>query len=223
MPKCVLTAAAVLLGAMVAAKSGVSAGTKIPATDTFRDAYATDANGNFTVPTDRIRSDAPAPGVTAPYQDGVACVVTYVDGNMFFLRTAKPLCSPYTRALTLDFSDPVVQPQNCSVFDSSGRGPLDICGSNLVPDVRVIATSLFARAATSNGTPVIVPFSLAPDFSNTGFELDFEQNQPVTVLSPKARQLTASSLSIADLYQYSGNKKILLGRYRMPFQVTVQE
>ena len=46
----------------------------------------------------------------------------------------------------------------------------------------------------------------------------------VTVVSPTTRTLTGSTLSIADLYRVSGsNKKTLFGRYRMPFQVTVQE
>ena len=217
----VLTAA-VMLGAVVAATSGVRALPRIPTTDTFRDDYAKDEFGNFAAWSDRIRSDTAGPGIAAPYQDNIACVTTYVNANMFFLRTVKGLCSPYTRKLTLDFSDPLMVFGDCRIVTDS-NGQLDICGSNLVPDVRVIATNMFARSATSAGTPVTLPFNLKPDFSHQGFELDFEQNQPVTVLSPTARQLTASTLSIADLYQSSGNKKILLGQYRMPFEVSVQE
>jgi hypothetical protein len=66
--------------------------------------------------------------------------------------------------------------------------------------------------------------NLAPNFRHNEFELDFEQNLPITVVSPTTRTLTGSTLSIANLYGISGsNKKTLLGQYRMPFQVTVQE
>jgi hypothetical protein len=92
-----------------------------------------------------------------------------------------------------------------------------------VPDARFIASDLFGRAS-ANGTPLTLVLNLSPDFHHNEFLLEFEQNLPITVVSPTTRALTGSSLSIADLYRVSGsNKKTLVGRYRMAFQVTVQE
>ena len=197
-----------------------SASTPIPATATFRDFLS-----------DRIRSDwYPPPG--PQYQDGVDCVKSQVSGNGYFLRTASydyyPCGVGYIRRLTVDFSDQVALAAgvNCStpVTDAyGGTQTLDICGSNLIPDARFIAGSLFSKAS-GNGTPVMLVLNLFPDFRHNEFTLEFEQNQPITVLSPTSRTLTGSTLSIADLYRTSGtNKKTLLGQYRMPFQVTVQE
>jgi hypothetical protein len=217
--------------AAVVAFAATSAASRIPATDTFRDGYSSDGSGNFMAWTDRIRSDAPGPGIVTPYQNGAVCVDTWVGGNEFFLRTIGPNCSPATRALTVDFTDPVsLAPGiDCSsgsylVTDAYGiPGALNVCGSNAVPDARVIAANMWERAS-GNGTSVTLVLNLAPDFQHNEFELDFEQNLPITVLSPTARVLTGSSLTIADLYRYGANgKKTLLGQYRMPFQVTVQE
>jgi len=227
MRKYLLSAA--MVGAMAVAAE--SASTAIPTTDTFRDAYVVDGIGNFAGWTDRIRSDSNAPGSPRSYQGGVDCVKSEVSGSQFFMRTSTSGCSPYARALTVDFSDPVgLAPGiDCSggsylVTDAYGDpGQLNVCGSNLIPDARLVAGSLFARSSGS-GTSVMLVLSLKPDFQHNEFELDFEQNLPITVLSPTARALTGSTLSIADLYRVSGtNKKTLLGQYRMPFQVTVQE
>lgn len=216
---------------IMAAASGLRAGgTAIPTVDTFRDAYMTDTI-NFTAWTDRIRSDSDVPGTTRSYRGGTECVRSDVSSGGLFVRTATSGCSPYTRALTVDFSDPVSLPAgvDCSggsylVPDAYGDpGTLDICGPNVIPDARFIAGSLFANNP-ANGTSVMLVLNLTPDFRHNEFLLEFEQNQPITVVSPTTRTLTGSTLSIADLYRVSGtNKKTLLGQYRMPFQVTVQE
>jgi hypothetical protein len=208
-----------------------AAGSAIPTEDTFRDVYMTDTVGNFVAWTDRIRSDSDAPGVIRSYRGGTECVRSDVSGSSLFVRTATNGCSPNTRALTVDFSDPVSLSAgvDCAggsylVPDAYGDpGALNICGSNLVPDARFIASSLFARAS-ANGTPLTLVLNLAPDFQHNQFLLEFEQNLPITVLSPTRRSLTGSTLSIANLYRISGsNKKTLFGQYRMPFQVTVQQ
>lgn len=218
--------------AMVTAAVGVrAAGTAIPTEDTFRDAYLTGTLGEFVSWTDRIRSDSGAAGVARSYRDGAECVRSDVSGGSLFVRTVTYGCAPYTRALTVDFSEPVTLSAgvDCSsgeylVPDAYGDpGALNICGSNLVPDARFIASNLFARTS-ANGTPLTLVLNLAPDFRHNEFKLEFEQNLPITVLSPTARTLTGSTLSIAALYRISGiNKKTLLGQYRMPFQVTVQQ
>jgi hypothetical protein len=226
-----LVAIVAMVGIAAAAAGPKAAGGSIPTVDTFRDAYTVDGVGNFAAWTDRIRSDSAMPGVLRSYRGGTECVRSEVSAASLFVRTATSGCSPYTRALTVDFSDPVTPSPgvDCSsgsylVPDAYGdSGALNICGSNLVPDARVIASDLFGRAS-ANGTPLTLVLNLAPDFRHNEFLLEFEQNQPITVVSPTTRTLTGSTLSIADLYRVSGtNKKTLLGQYRMPFQVTVQE
>lgn len=217
-------------GIMAAAAGLGAAGNALPTVDTFRDAYTVDIAGDFSAWTDRIRSDSDTPGTSWAYRHGVECVRSDVSGGSLFVRTLTNGCAPYTRAITVDFSDPVSLPVDvdCSrgphlVPDAyGGAGALDICGSNLVPDARFIASGLFAKTS-ANGTPLTLVLNLAPDFRHNQFLLEFEQNLPITVISPTARTLTGSSLSIANLYRVSGtNKKTLLGQYRMPFQVTVQ-
>ncbi len=220
--------AAAMLGA-IAASAG-RASTAIPTIDTFRDAYVTDEFGNFAAWTDRIRSDSGVPGVLGSYQGGVDCVRSEVSGNSFFMRTVSNGCSPYTRALIVDLSDPVslAPGVDCSsgsylVPDAYGDpGVLNICGENLVPDARVIASGLWAKASY-NGTSLTLVLNVQADFSHNEFQLEFEQKLPITVLSPTSRVLTGSTLSVADLYRTSGRNRTLLGQYRMPFQVTVQE
>jgi hypothetical protein len=218
-------------GIVAAAAGPKAAGSAIPTVDTFRDDYTIDTLGNFAAWTDRIRSDSGVPGTTRSYRGGTECVRSDVSGGALFVRTATNGCSPYTRALTVDFSDPISLSAgvDCSggsylVPDAYGDpGTLNICGSNSVPDARLIASDLFGRTS-ANGTPLTLVLNLAPDFRHNEFLLEFEQNQPITVVSPTTRTLTGSTLSIADLYRVSGtNKKTLLGQYRMPFQVTVQE
>lgn len=218
-------------GIMVAAAGPRAAGSAIPTVDTFRDASMTDGVGNFLGWTDRVRSDSDVPGTPRSYRGGTECVRSDVSSGSLFVRTTTSGCSPYTRALTVDFSDYVslAAGVDCSsgsylVPDAYGDpGTLNICGSNLVPDARFIARDLFTRTS-ANGTPLTLVLNLAPDFRHNEFELDFEQNVPITVVSPATRILTGSTLSIAELYRISGsNTKTLVGKYRMPFQVTVQE
>lgn len=219
------------VGILAAAAGLRAAGNAIPTVNTFRDAYTIDIAGDFVEWTDRIRSDSDAPGNPLAYRHGVECVRSDVSGGSLFMRTVTNGCAPYTRALTVDFSDPVSLPADvdCSggphlVPDAyGGPGALDVCGSNLVPDARFIASGLFAKTS-ANGTPLRLVLNLAPDFRHNQFLLEFEQNLPVTVISPTTRTLTGSSLSIANLYRVSGtNKKTLLGQYRMPFEVVVQK
>jgi hypothetical protein len=224
--------AAVVIAGMVPAVAGArAASSAIPTVDTFRDADMIDTGGNFVAWTDRIRSDASGPGVVRVYRGGTECVKSEVSSGTLFVRTSTYGCSPYTRALTVDFSDAVslatgidCSSGSYSVPDAYGDpGALNVCGSNLVPDARFIASGLFSGTGV-NGTPLTLVLNLAPDFRHNEFELDFEQNVPITVVSPTTRVMTGSTLSIADLYRISGsNKKTLLGQFRMAFQVTVQE
>ena len=219
------------VGIMAAAAGVRAAGSSIPTVDTFRDAYVSDSVGNPADWTDRIRSDSNAFGVSRPYRGGTECVRSDVSGGSLFVRTATYGCSPYTRKLTVDFSESVSLPPGVDCFGGShlvpdaygGPGELNICGDNLIPDARFIASNLFGRTS-ANGSPLTLVLNLAPDFRHNQFLLEFEQNLPITVVSPTTRRLTGSTLSIAKLYRVSGsNKKTLLAQYRMPFEVTVQQ
>jgi len=200
------------------------AATAVPAKATVRDASS-----------DRIRSDnsgtftgnSPYPS----YQDGIDCVKSQV-GSGFSFRSRSYSCtttnpSQAIRSVTLDFSQRVVA--GCTpgtyITDAFAGGPLDICGSNVVPDVRINASSMFASSALSRGTPVVLVFSTPTNFSGPGgFELAFEQNVGVAVTSKTTRQVTAPPTAIAELYQnVSTGKKISLGRYYMPFSLTVEK
>jgi hypothetical protein len=179
------------------------------------------------------------------YLNGSNCVVSWVDSRSgyYFLRTTTFNCATANpRTMTLDFTNAINRTpdgsgsDSCHVNDAFGdSGELNICGSaagpnTVIPDVRIIAGTMFSSTAVTQGTTVSIPFSLSPDFSGTDFELDYELPVAVGVNSSTSRTLNAYSTTacgpgvIADLYKYPkhGNK-ISLGRYCMPFQVTVQE
>lgn len=202
---------------------------RTPAIATFReDAFTL-------VPSDKIRGDDL--GSYPNSSLGGDCVTAWVDkGGFFFLRTVTPYCTTTTpRSIVLDFSGYVSLPTSCEVvgYDQYGNPhTLDICGANgadgkgTVPDVRIIANSLFKRTAPGS-TTVTLPFLLYPSFSGgTTFELDFEQAVSFTGTS-SVRVLTATvttdqpNADVAELYQYVNGAKSSLGRYHMPFQLTV--
>lgn len=179
------------------------------------------------------------------YLNGSDCVVSWVDSRSgyYFLRTATFNCATTnSRSMTLDFTHALSRTpdgsgsDSCHVNDAFGdSGELNICGpadgpNTVVPDLRIIANTMFSSTAVTQGTTVSIPFSLSPDFSGTDFELDYELAVPVSVISSTSRLLTADSTTtcgpgvIADLYKYPKHgSKISLGRYCMPFQVMVQE
>ena len=100
-------------------------------------------------------------------------------------------------------------------------GKLDICGPNLVTDVRIIADKLFQNMSPTT-TPVLLAFSLSRDFRNTAFELQFEQPVPASGDVSSTRTMTAGSGAIAELYKHQAKgKKLSLGRFKMPFQIVV--
>lgn len=201
---------------------------RTPAEATFRE------DSNVVPPSDRIRGDGLGPYYSddGPYDPLPDCVTAWVDkGGFFFLRTLKPYCTTTTpRSIELDFSVAVSRSVDCSV--STQYGTLDICKPNTLPDVRVIAADLFKDTALVSGTTVTLPFNLNPSpcfcaSDSPGFELDFEQAGLVSGTS-SVRVLTATATrdqplaDVAELYQYvKGARKQSLGRYRMPFQLTV--
>ena len=179
---------------------------------------------------DKIRSDGYSNGF---YYWWVDCAISWYSGNgMYFLRTSDFQCTPaQQRYIVLDFSDPVdpIAPSKCIVDDALGQaGTLNICGVNYIPDARFVATKMFTSAALSNGTPVKLILNLQPFFANNtytnqgAFELDFEQNVPVSG-SATSRTVTAGPGAVAELYliQAKGSK-VSLGRFRMPFSLTAQ-
>lgn len=208
----ILTIASVLIGTPALWAQGAS--NRIPARAQFGDS-----------PADKLRSD----GIEA-YINGSDCVISWVDSKsgFYFLRTVKYGCTTTApRAIVLDFSDAISRTCSCPCSvpdpnDNSGA-TLDLCGQNSLPDVRVIADTLFRNNALSLGTTVTLPFSLQPDFRGTDFGLDFEQAVPVTGGSTE-RVLQAGPDAIAELYQTTKTgQKISLGRFRMPFTLTVSK
>ena len=200
-------------------------GNHIAAQAAFRDATA--------VPTDKIRSDDQS-SVLGAYPDGTYCVIDYRgSGGFYFLRTAKSSCTPpVQRRVKLDFSDAISRTPDgsgidpCHVNDALGQpGELNICGLNdLLPDVRLIANTLFSNSALNLGTAVALHFGLIISFSGpSAFSLEFEQSQGVTASGTNARTVTAGATAVAELYKNntSNSTRISLGRFKMPFQVTV--
>ena len=132
------------LVAFLALPAGLLAqGKAVPAETVFRDATATP-------PSDKILSDGLS-GTYGNYPGGINCVVDQVaaKGGGYFLRTVYPYCTPAVqRSINLDFSDAASTrtpdgsgSDSCHVNDAFGQtGELDICGSNTLPDVRIIAT-----------------------------------------------------------------------------------
>jgi len=209
----------------VTVKGGGPAG-QIPVEAALRDASG-----------DKIRSDGLG-FVAGPssYSDSETCVVGWGDNatGQFFMRTefSGSVCVSQPpaddRKVVLDFSDAIERTGNCQVgqdcckvVDAWGQpGVLDICGVNVITDVRIIADKLFQNMAPAT-TPVVLAFSLSPDFRHTGFELQFEQSVPASGDISTTRTVTAGTQAIAELYKLTGRKKVSLGRFRMPFEIVV--
>jgi hypothetical protein len=206
-------AIAVALAALAAPLVGAPKPANVSAKVTFADSVGT--------ATARVRSDG---GTLAAYFDGLECVQTWYalpKGN-FFLRNVtsnSPCDEPNPpRRLVLDFSDrswpsgPCVGPLVADRY----LNLLDPCGVNSVDDARLVADKLFS----ANATALNIPFSLQPDFRYTAFELTFVGTLGVAQAG-SGRTMTADWNAIAELWQINGRSKTLLGRYRMPLQVTV--
>jgi hypothetical protein len=182
--------------------------------------------------TDRMRSDGLGldDGLSSPsaYNDSEICVIGWADNTngRFFLRVdgRDSACEMQSvdRKVVLDFTDAIERTEGCVVDDAFGQdGTLDICGVNLVTDVRIIADKLFQNMSPTT-TPVLLAFSLSRDFRNTAFELQFEQAVPASGNVSTTRTVTAGSDAIAELYKHQAKgKKLSLGRFRMPFQIVV--
>ena len=219
----VVTGAIVLMGLgtlPVQGGKGGGKGERTPAQATFGDRAGP--------PADKIRSDS---GYPSPYQDGVDCVGSWIEHvSFYFLRTVKPNCSTTNpRFITLDFSDRLGGgPVNCEVLDPDAGVSLNICASQDVPDVRIIANSFSLEGVTT--TPVNLPFNMTQggDFYGlANFELTFEQNVPVVDGVMTADAGAGCQGAIAELYQNKpkargkGTEKVSLGRYCMPFELAV--
>jgi hypothetical protein len=193
-----------------------SAAKRTPAESVFRDDLLTP---------DRIRSDGASYG--ASYTDGL-CTASWTEpSGFYFLRTIKSGCTD-DRFITLDFMTPVgISSPGCRVvLDPEANESLDICAPNDVTDVRIIANTLFKDGALT--TTVSLHFSQKNGGDFTGpapFELSFEAPVPITGGDSTFRVLEAGANAVAELYQNvqqgKRNTKVSLGRYKMPFQLTV--
>jgi hypothetical protein len=70
-----------------------------------------------------------------------------------------------------------------------------------VADVRLIADRLFSATATN----LSIPFSPAPDFRNTAFELDYQGSLAVTGAG-SARTMFTDGNDVAELYRIGKTK-----------------
>jgi hypothetical protein len=111
----------------------------------------------------------------------------------------------------------VVDPEE----NESDTRHLNVCGANLVPDVRIEASGLFARTTAA----VIVPFSLhePPIANTTQFVLEFAASLPVT--GTTGRPTLTSTGQTARLYEVTPGKggkpiKTYVGEYTITFSLT---
>jgi hypothetical protein len=170
-------------------------------------------------PLDRIQSDG-----FGLYIDQNQCVDAYViGGGSWLLDTARTGC-PQQRSVQLDFSDAISRTPDgsgsdtCHVNDAFGQaGELNICGSNAVDLNHLTADRFFGNNA--NSTKVAIRFNLVAD-GNQAFSLEFEQPLQVSGDS-NTRIMTAGANSVAELYKATRRSKVSLGRFYMPFRLTV--
>jgi hypothetical protein len=214
---CLITALSFALIGMVATAAAAKAaggGTNVPATTTF-------VSSTFAPAGQAIYADAYGSYKDGTYLDSANVTVTgisYVSGNSYFFRTVSSSGTTATniRSVNMDFSQVV-----------SGGVPAGLSsGASIVGDVRVLASSLFsafARGATSGTTTVSMPFSLSPDFTGTSdFQLDFDAAVTVTGDST-TRTMTAGPNATATLSDLRGKRAVVVGKFKMPFSLTVSK
>ena len=127
------------------------------------------------------------------------------------------------------------------VDDEWGQiGELTICGPNTVEDVRFTASNLFeakkgrGKKGGGSGTEVVLYLNVERDSSHTAFTLEFVGSMTPTDGGNGAKLLDtiAPNSPLADLYRIGPqlNKKgkpglkiskTLIGRFSVPFRVTV--
>jgi hypothetical protein len=175
------------------------------------------------------------------YSDGklnVNCVRSWFSparGNFYFRTASDAFCDYHNgipsgatrRQVRLDFtrcrSEAVpghVPACPSSVEDAYGNR-LDLCGLNLIPDLRLITDDLFKGGALD--ALVLIDFDLYPNFVNeTAFRLQFLQRVPISALGA-SRRLQAPTTAIAELSVRKGPESALVpvARYYMPFSITV--
>lgn len=173
------------------------------------------------------------------YTNQINCVRAYIGGagkssGFAFMRTGQHVdhCAtpPQPRELVLDFSNPVPgsEPADCAVEDPYHAGVfLNACGSNSVPDGRIVSGYPFnSTNPTTAGATISFNMERPPTFPNidVSFALQFEQPLPVTGAPGNSRTITAGGTAIAELYKNVKNRNkittVSIGRYYMPFQVT---
>jgi len=171
------------------------------------------------------------------YEDNVNCVHSFLDARRgtFFLRTISyNNCGnvPALRLVSLDFGAPVGTLANCD--DTSGGSCaiegegsfsgrwLDARGLNLLPDVRIEASTLF----TKQSTPVVLYFDLGENYLQAGgqdtqFSLQFLSGLPVTDARGGFRTVTNDGGILARLSRLNARGKFVkVGDYVMPFSLS---
>ena len=183
--------------------------------------------------TDCVYADLGGYYYDGTYVDSLGATVTgdsRVGTSNYFFRSVVYTGTAATniRGVYLDFKNVVTAPTQTTISDpnDSSGAQLHLGDSsgtlNFIPDLRILASSLFSSNATANGTSVIIPFSLQPEFTgNADFELDYATNVAVSAPSANVRVLSAGPNAVAALYVMKSNKKVLVGRFYLPFTLTV--
>ena len=222
-----LASALLLVGFFATLAAAKGANSTVAATATF----AASINSNLSG--DTVFADLAGAYRHGSYVDTLGATVTgnsYVNSSSYFLRTVDYTGTTSTniRGIYLDFRYVATAPAVTSITDpnDSSGAVLNLGGVggtlNLILDLRIVASNLFSSTATTRGTNVIMPFSLQPEFTGSGdFELDYEANVAVTAPDANTRVLTAGPNAVATLYVIKGNKKTSVGRFYLPFTLTV--
>jgi len=165
-----------------------------------------------------------------PYTENVNCVRSWYNSSKgnYYLRTASDTFCDYQvgspavqRFIELDLT--IQLSGSCAPVADVYSNQLDPCGSNDIPDARLIADTLFKNGAST--TPVTIHFDLYPNFVNpTAFMLTFIDPVGVTINGDGSRTLGGTNL-LAELRvrQVKGRKStfVTVGQYYMTFEMTV--
>ncbi len=194
-------------------------GGSIPMTVTFRDTFSPDGD-------DRIMSDCKG-GLLCPYSDKVDNVGTSIDTQgQFALRlgSGSKRNQPVIRTLFLDFSDCASGPCNPPFVQGSTTGSWFTYGVNLremgIPEIR---GDLRLKMTLK---PVGVGGSWKLHFDPLDLDCPGSSNITVSRVGADTWEIEAGLSDVACLERRSDVRGVdfeFVGRYRMPFKITVQK
>jgi hypothetical protein len=224
LPLLTLVFLGVAVSTAAAAKAGPPTAAPATATATFGASINNPAG-------QAVYADLAGPYKDGAYTDSLGADVTGICRPDLFLRTVSSSGSSAQniRGIYLDLSRVVAgsAPAQSAIADpNDASGAVlhlgDTTSINFIPDMRILASNLFSNTTVSKGATVSLVFSLQPEFTGSGdFEIDFEANVSVAAPNATTRVLTAGTNAIGHLYVFNGSKKVSVGRFYLPFTLTV--